>query len=88
MTNELKPIEYRAPLGGYYSVASKIAKVIPTGNMIEVPNPKYCWYKPWQPKTVLQKEYRTEEVYEGRETVFLKEGQSISTLIGTYRIGS
>lgn len=72
---------FTAPKAGYYEVASKITKSVPTGKLIEMKNIYRIWWKPWtlfQPKTYLMSEYEFVETYEGREVIFLDAGDVVA----------
>ena len=76
--NDCKTKVFKAPIAGYYFVASKITKAIPTGKNVLKPNPDYSWWKFWVPKMIEQPEYRFEEVYEGREIRYLNKDETVA----------
>ena len=67
-------MKFIAPLSGNYLITSTVLKAVPTGKMIEEPNPNRHWYTPWRAKTVLTKEYAFETIEREAFTVPLEEG--------------
>jgi hypothetical protein len=68
---------YSALTNGYYQVSGHVIYYVPTGNMIEQPNPKRAWYKFWVPKTVLVQEFRQDYIWDGTEVKYLKAGDVV-----------
>lgn len=81
-------MRYTAPTDGLYEFKSEIVFFIPTGEFEEVENPNYRWWKPWVPKTILQKKYRRHTEVGPTQLVRLKQGESIAVTEIIGRIGS
>ena len=68
---------YKAPLGGYYSIRTKMTKYVPTGEYETVLNYKWRWWKPWVPKMVIQEIYKAVDGDDVDEIRYYDEGANI-----------
>lgn len=70
-------MKYTVPLSGVYQVSAYITRYTPIGEPKIIPNPNRKWWEFWKETEILYQEYKSEQVEQGINVIYLEKGQVI-----------